>query len=610
MLVARSSRSSRLAVAAAAAAAASIFFGAVPAAVHAVVVPPRRNQNSVHIRELGCLRDSETRLFSYQNPNILHPLQCAGECLSLGFDTSGTEAGAECWCAHSADLGDLPMIHESECSTPCVDRPSVNCGGQWALSAYRVPDEPTGTTPAIMGTPTAKPPVSSSYSPAPTSTSQDESSTTTTPSPTLTIEYLGCVRDFDSRVFPIQTIFNLSPSDCADECFALGYDLSGTEVGHECFCAESSPKTKLSFISPDKCDYQCAADPSLMCGGTWALSVYRHSGTPPPDPRAPGFALKSESFYIGCLRDSATRFLPHESPNRNLLPLQCVADCFLHDFDISGTEAGGECWCAHSWELGDFPRIDESECSTPCLDAQDIKCGGQWALSAYLWSNKPAGTTPAITGTPTPTTAVEYLGCFRDYYSRVFPVQSSFEVTPSQCTELCFSMGYDLSGTEAARECYCATSPPSGSELRLLSPDNCNYACWADPSIMCGGSWALSVFRHFGTPPDPRKPESADPSRSFYISCLRDSATRLFPFQSPNFHLNPLQCVADCASRGFDTSATEAGLECWCAKVVELPDFPVIDESECSTPCLEERDITCGGQWALAAYFFDGLESA
>ncbi|KAI9335210.1 hypothetical protein DFJ73DRAFT_894221, partial [Zopfochytrium polystomum] len=192
----------------------------------------------------------------------------------------------------------------------------------------------------------------------------------------------------------------------------------------------------------------------------------------------------------------------------------------------------------------------------------------------------------------------------------------------------CSYLGTELSGTTGSK-CYCARTAegPTVTQksfvwLPLIDPVNCNLPCESAPNVMCGGPSALSVYVFSAAFPAslpannrvarPWFPLNASMPISFPLGCLQAPPApqaHFFPFQSPNQHLTPLQCVADCAARGYRLSATEGGKNCLCSHVDDDPDvapFQPLDSSRCATPCTDHPEITCGGSGALAAYFSGG----
>ncbi len=67
-------------------------------------------------------------------------------------------------------------------------------------------------------------------------------------------------------------------------CGFLGFAVAGLEYAEECYCGREVPPVE---IAAKKCSTPCAGDPSVMCGGPYALSIYKHDGKTPGLIRAP-----------------------------------------------------------------------------------------------------------------------------------------------------------------------------------------------------------------------------------------------------------------------------------------------------------------------------------
>ncbi|XP_071094766.1 xylosyltransferase sqv-6-like [Haliotis cracherodii] len=87
----------------------------------------------------------------------------------------------------------------------------------------------------------------------------------------------------------------------------------------------------------------------------------------------------------------------------------------------------------------------------------------------------------------------KYLGCFKDSGTRVLPhPYSSQSMTQEVCTEYCSTEGYALAGTESGNQCYCGNSIPTGHTRD--GENNCQRPCAGNTTLICGGTWYLSVY--------------------------------------------------------------------------------------------------------------------
>jgi hypothetical protein len=96
--------------------------------------------------------------------------------------------------------------------------------------------------------------------------------------------YIGCFKD-DQKAWGIFGVSlpgrdingltiesnNLTNDLCISVCKGKGFSYAGTQYSTQCFCGNSYG----SFGKSDHCDMECAGNPSQICGGRWANSVYQ-----------------------------------------------------------------------------------------------------------------------------------------------------------------------------------------------------------------------------------------------------------------------------------------------------------------------------------------------
>ena len=91
-----------------------------------------------------------------------------------------------------------------------------------------------------------------------------------------------------------------------------------------------------------------------------------------------------------------------------------------------------------------------------------------------------------------------YVGCGQDnYYTRILTGANHAEddMTNDKCVAFCASKGFNIAGSEYARECYCGNSiPDSGAPVPGV-PGNCKMPCSGDSTQMCGGSGPISLYQ-------------------------------------------------------------------------------------------------------------------
>ncbi|CAN0066373.1 unnamed protein product, partial [Sphacelaria rigidula] len=127
----------------------------------------------------------------------------------------------------------------------------------------------------------------------------------------------------------------LSQQVCATHCSA--YAFFGTQYGTECWCGGSN--VDYTINGEGTCDYACAGDDSLICGGYYTFTIYRASTeapTPAPTPRP---TLYPEP--VGCYTDKKNeRVLTNMLTSDAMTPLICAAHC--SNYSYFGTQYGTE----------------------------------------------------------------------------------------------------------------------------------------------------------------------------------------------------------------------------------------------------------------------------
>ncbi|KAI9343091.1 hypothetical protein DFJ73DRAFT_943891 [Zopfochytrium polystomum] len=207
-------------------------------------------------------------------------------------------------------------------------------------------------------------------------------------------------------------------------------------------------------------------------------------------------------------------------------------------------------------------------------------------LAATLLS---VGVTGAL-ATPKPVGSVgsykRFTNCVQDSSNRVLPYYQGDGFDNDGCINACFNAGYLMSGTEYGGQCYCS-DPKSFANVPGPGPQ-CNMPCSSNPSQTCGGEWTLSVT------------ELASPTWTYW-GCIADSSDRVLPIAAGD-GFTPASCQNAC----FNTynsrfAGVEYGGQCYCA--VSLPGGQVYPGGTCDAACSADSSQTCGGTWALSAYY-------
>lgn len=94
-----------------------------------------------------------------------------------------------------------------------------------------------------------------------------------------------------------------------------------------------------------------------------------------------------------------------------------------------------------------------------------------------------------------------------------------------------------------------------------------------------------------------------------YAGCFKDADERVLSGAvRPDIgKVSNEKCVAHCKEAGFLLAGTEYGGECYCGN--ELVGSKQLDDTDCSSPCADNTEDVCGGDWALSVYSESGEAS-
>ena len=92
-------------------------------------------------------------------------------------------------------------------------------------------------------------------------------------------DYIGCYRDkgdaggvwgrdLDKFFYNSNT---MTIPKCIEDCRVLEYKYAWLQSQNQCFCGDSYGKVGEA---PGECTKRCIGDASMICGGTWANSIY------------------------------------------------------------------------------------------------------------------------------------------------------------------------------------------------------------------------------------------------------------------------------------------------------------------------------------------------
>ncbi|CAM9931361.1 unnamed protein product [Ectocarpus sp. 4 AP-2014] len=299
------------------------------------------------------------------------PEVCAAYCINEDSRNMyyATQYGVECWCAIDVDL----RHGEATCDYPCAGDSEATCGGFDAFDLFELERD---------GTPAPPMPV------APT----DDN-------------YVGCYADDRrDRVLGAKTSSNdMTPEVCATYC--TNEDSRNmyyaTQYSDECWCAIDVDLRHGEAT----CDYPCAGDSEVTCGGFDAFDLFELEGD--GTPAAPMPAAPMENYYVGCFADKKDDRVLDDMISTSDMTLElCEGHCSSMNKPFFSLQYGRECWCG-GCELLDkgpdeYDRHGTASCvDYPCTGERNRQCGARDAFSLYYRGDCEPEDTPAPTRTPT-----------------------------------------------------------------------------------------------------------------------------------------------------------------------------------------------------------------
>ena len=294
------------------------------------------------------------------------------------FTYFGVEYARECYCGNSFGTGSM-AAPASDCSFSCSGNPFQYCGASNRLSVY-----------AKNGTP---PPSSTSTSPS--------SSSRVTPTPVATDlpagwEHHGCwLEGTTGRALPHQVPDSQvnTPALCATTCQGLGYTISGTEYGVQCFCGNAIHNGAV-VTTESQCSMNCPGDATQKCGAGDRLGIVSKGIPQAYAPLAPQTGGLGGWTYQGCVEDNVdnqrTFYWQNFFPGI-MTPKMCLDHCREFGYQGAGLEYGEECYCGdpENVEARGATLRPEIECNIVCPGNGSSICGGGARLSTYFWTGEP-----------------------------------------------------------------------------------------------------------------------------------------------------------------------------------------------------------------------------
>jgi len=174
----------------------------------------------------------------------------------------------------------------------------------------------------------------------------------------------------------------------------------------------------------------------------------------------------------------------------------CRYQCLKQGYQYFGLQWGKECWCSNnSNQFSKHGQVNDEECAQGCVDQDDwTHCGAGNRMNVFEIQQ----TLGEACLNQQDEVEEEYLGCWKDGGSRVFPFRApNFNGVPDAqeyCREECDAAGYDHYGLQYSQECFCGFE--TYDKYGQLDESNCNKICNDQRGdAICGGTWAMSVYK-------------------------------------------------------------------------------------------------------------------
>ncbi|KAH8201579.1 hypothetical protein TruAng_004271 [Truncatella angustata] len=503
---------------------------------------------------------------------------CTAACEKAGYVLAGTEYSGECYCGNQ--ISNNATLATDGCTMLCNANKTEVCGGPNRLNIYDF----RLTFPVTLSSSG-----STSLAAAAAAAAASSSSSSSSLPP------------------PMSIITSIASSDVAPTTTdPVSFDIS---------VAASNPNSGIRAVATTSTSSTASASP-----------------TAPSQPKAIG-----NYIFYGCQTEATNvRALSAYNYANDTMTLEsCQAFCSAKGSTYFGTEYGRECYCGDKFGTGSV-AAPVSDCSQLCAGDKLQFCGNGNRLSVYVKNgtaipsssgissnlNTATGTATgaavsssaaAVTGLPTGWSSQ---GCWQDGPNgRIMPTYQapdSQTLTPQSCAQLCYSKGYNVSGTEYYSQCFCSNAIYNGG-IKGTDQTKCNTPCAGDSSVMCGGAGYLSIISN-GIPPtyQPPAPQTGGLNGTWtYQGCYSDNLNnkRTLPWQLyfPGT-LTASNCLYQCGQFGYMAAGMEYGEECYCGDPGDIVAIGATKQAEtdCNLPCAGNASAICGGGSRLSMYYWTG----
>ncbi len=187
----------------------------------------------------GCFLDAPQRALPVllSSDGSLDPYQCIAAAAQAGYSFAGRQNGSQCFAGN--DLGHT-RAYDGDCSTPCVGRANLSCGGSWRNKLFATGLRAAPRLPLPLPDPSAL--------------------------------SLGCFQEGTTRALGVQLgTAGFTVESCIDTALMSGFSYAALENGGACYAGDELPVNPAAF---SECSTPCVANTGEICGAASRSSVY------------------------------------------------------------------------------------------------------------------------------------------------------------------------------------------------------------------------------------------------------------------------------------------------------------------------------------------------
>ena len=284
--------------------------------------------------------------------------------------------------------------------------------------------------------------------------------------------YLGCYTDSSTRALPVQLPGTTNTIEsCKLAAYNAGYKYAGLQYYGYCFAGNA---LGYAQVADSECNTACTASPTQICGGAWRNSIYSTGYVPLP-PAAPSGLAAS---YNSTTRQFTLTWNDNSNNEQGFAPQSSYSGSAFYDL---ANPVGANV-------------TTYTSSANPPVGSYQFRVRAYNAAGSSTYSN----TVSLVVVNPD--NGAGYLGCYTDSSTRALPVHLPGTTnTIESCKQAAFSAGYKYAGLQYYGECF------AGNALGYVqvADSECNTACTASPSQICGGAWRNSIYSTGYVPPQP-----------------------------------------------------------------------------------------------------------